>query len=166
MEIERITLPSVGVSYSFVTGDGTRLGVICHPNGARDIALYDRDDPADTRAAVALSPLEAHHLVSLLDATPVVDLMADSDADLAAVTVAQVPIPAGGDFDGRPLRSLRSDAAVVAIVRDGHLTLNPDGGWTLRYGDTLIAVGTRDAIDHLAHVVAGYVTGGMTPRKA
>lgn len=129
--------------------------MICHPNGARDLAVYDRDDPTDVRAAAALSPLEAYHLANLLAATSVIDLVPDGDADVDAVTVARVPIPAGSDYDGRPLKGLRSDAAVVAIARGGHPTLNPDGGWPLRYGDTLIAVGTRDAIDHLARVVAG-----------
>lgn len=140
--------------------------MICHPNGARDIALYDRGDPTDVRAAAALSPLEAHHLATLLAATSVIDLVPDGDADVDAVTVARVPIPAGSDYDGRPLKSLRSDAAVVAVVRDGHPTLNPDSRWALRYGDALITVGTRDAIDHLARVVAGYVTGGgATPLR-
>jgi TrkA domain protein len=158
MEIERIALPSVGVSYSFVTGDGTRLGVICHPNGARDITLYDRDDPTDACAAAALSQLEAHHLANLLGATSVIDLMPDDDADPDAVTVARLPIPAGSDYDGRSLKSLHSDAVVVAVLRDGHPLLNPDTRRTLRYGDTLITIGTRTAIDHLGRVIAGDAT--------
>ncbi|WP_157743287.1 cation:proton antiporter regulatory subunit [Micromonospora coriariae] len=77
------------------------------------------------------------------------------------------PIPAGSDYDGRPLDSLGTDAAVVAILRDGHRILNPDMRRTLRYGDTLVTVGTRTAIDHLGRVIAGYVTGGgATTRKA
>ncbi|MEV1072607.1 cation:proton antiporter regulatory subunit [Micromonospora parva] len=165
MEIERIALPGVGVSYSFVTGDGTRLAVICHPNGARDIALYDRDDPSDVRAAATLSPVAAHHLANLLAATAVIDVVPDGGADVDAVTVARVPVPAGSDYDGRPLGSLRTDAVVVAILRDGHHDLRPDARRALRYGDTLVAVGTRDAIDHLGRAVAGYVGGGVTTRQ-
>ncbi|MFE0531399.1 cation:proton antiporter regulatory subunit [Micromonospora parva] len=165
MEIERIALPGVGVSYSFVTGDGTRLGVICHPNGARDIVLYDGDDPTDVRAAAALSPLAAHHVANLLAATPVIDLVPDRGPDVEAVTVARVPVPAGSEQDGRPLGSLRTDAVVVAVLRNGHPVLRPDARWVLRYGDTLVAVGARDAIDQLGRAVAGYVSGGVTTRQ-
>ncbi|MEU7847659.1 cation:proton antiporter regulatory subunit [Micromonospora parva] len=165
MEIERIALPGVGVSYSFVTGDGTRLGVICHPNGARDIVLYDRDDPTDVRAAATLSPLAAHHVADLLAATSVIDLVPEDGPDVDAVTVARVPVPAGSDHDGRPLGSLRTDAAVVAILRDGRPVIRPDARWVLRYGDTLVAVGTHDAIDQLGRAVTGYVSGGVTTRQ-
>lgn len=135
--------------------------MICHPNGARDIALYDRDDPTEVRAAAALSPLEAHHLANLLAATSVIGLVSDGDVDVDAVTVARVPIPAGSDYDGRPLGSLGAAAVVVAVLRDGHPIVKPDTRQALRYGDTLVVVGTRDTIDHLGRVV----TGGLTTRN-
>lgn len=158
MEIERIPLPGVGVSYSFRTADGHRLGVICHAGGKRNLVLYDHDDPDSVTSVTALSELEAHHLAEVLRSTAVIDLVPDEEQDLdpAALTVARLPIPAGSGYDGRPLNSLGGDhTVVVAILRDDHAWLHPEHRRHLRYGDTLVAVGTHRAVDHLARVIAG-----------
>ncbi|MET8147879.1 cation:proton antiporter regulatory subunit [Actinoplanes sp. NPDC049668] len=161
MEIERSSLPGVGVSYSFVTRDGRRLGVICHPDGSRDLTLYDHDDPDSVGAATTLSTLEAHHLAEVLRSTAVIDLIPDGeqDPDQDTVTVARLPIPAGSGYDGRTLNSLgRQHSCVVAILRDGNPQLHPEQRWRLRHGDTLVTIGTRRAIDHLGRVLAGDTT--------
>ena len=59
-----------------------------------------------------------------------------------------VSVPAGSPLDGRTLAELRLRAttgvSVVAIVRDGALTANPDGEAMLQRGDLVAVLGTRD----------------------
>jgi CPA2 family monovalent cation:H+ antiporter-2 len=59
-----------------------------------------------------------------------------------------ISVPAGSPLDGHTLGELRLRAtigvSVVAIVRDGALTSNPDGDARLERGDLVAVLGTRD----------------------
>jgi TrkA domain protein len=49
----------------------------------------------------------------------------------------------------------RTRCSIVAIVRETEVLPAPGPADLLRSGDTLVAVGTRDGLDHLVRIVGG-----------
>lgn len=66
MQIERTPLPGVGVSYTFNTKEGQRLGVILHHGGHRELLIFDRGDRQRVDWSTTMDELAAHHLAGLL----------------------------------------------------------------------------------------------------
>ena len=68
------------------------------------------------------------------------------DEDLA-VNLAEIPVRAGGPFDGETLSACRisetSGATVLAVRRGGSFTTNPTPDFVLAAGDVLISLGTN-----------------------
>jgi TrkA domain protein len=65
MDIERTTLPGIGVRHLFATARRRRIGVISHRSGRQDLVIYSRDDP-DSAELVTLTADEAGTLARLL----------------------------------------------------------------------------------------------------
>jgi TrkA domain protein len=71
--IDETLLPGVGHRYEFTTQRGTRVGVIAHYDGRRELVVYDGRDPDEARAVVELDPDDAHVLADLLGGTEVIE---------------------------------------------------------------------------------------------
>ncbi|WP_225993997.1 hypothetical protein [Actinomadura rudentiformis] len=77
MDVERTSLPGVGLRHVFPTARGRQVGVVSHHTGRRDLVIYDKEDP-DTRVlSVALGGEEANALAELLDTGRVVERLAE-----------------------------------------------------------------------------------------
>ena len=76
--------------------------------------------------------------------------------------VTWVSVPAGSPLDGKTLGDLRlrstTGVSIVAIVRDGVLTSNPDGDAVLERGDLMAVLGTRAQADVLEQLRVGPAT--------
>lgn len=72
MDIERTTLPGIGLRHLFTTARYRRIGVISHRDGRQDLVIYSRDDP-DSAELITLTPDEAGILADLLRPARVVE---------------------------------------------------------------------------------------------
>ncbi|MGL6277937.1 MAG: cation:proton antiporter regulatory subunit [Gaiella sp.] len=150
--VDETPLPGVGVRYSFATEGGQRLGVIVHRDGHRELLVYDRRDPDACSAALTLDDEDARTLVDLLGGS---ELSGRLDVALRqtieGLTLEWIEIGDGTAAVGRPIADLglrtRTGASVVAIVRDGATITSPRGDVVLKAGDTVVLVGSREAID-------------------
>ncbi|TYB40302.1 potassium transporter TrkA [Micromonospora sp. AP08] len=69
MNIERTTLPGIGVRHTFTTGQGRRIGIVEYQVGdRRDVVHDDPDDPddPDRMVSLTLTRSEASALAALL----------------------------------------------------------------------------------------------------
>jgi len=97
-------------------------------------------------------------------------LMSQLNAVARHLDVDWVSVAAGSPLEGRTLGELRlratTGASVVAIVREGALTSNPDGNVRLERGDLVAVMGTRDQTAAFAALRLGKPGGAETAAGA
>jgi TrkA domain protein len=157
MELERTALPGVGVSYTFVTEERQRIGVVAHLSGRRELMSYDPADSGTVQHAVVLTETEARTVAHLLDLPVMVDQVADLLRGLDGVDALRIPIPAGSPYCGRRLGDTRArtrtGASIVAVVRDGRAIPSPAPDFEFRSGDEIVAVGDDAATSALRELL-------------
>ena len=157
-EVNETRLPGVGVRYDFTTADGSRVGVLVHRSGRRELLIYGREDPDACRAVLRLGPDDTHTLVDLLGGSEVNKELAAMQ-QLEGLTIDWLPIPATSPWVGRSLReaAVRSitGVSVVAVVRGEATIPAPEADFTLAADDIAVVVGPPEGIDQLVSLMSG-----------
>ncbi|AVT28369.1 potassium transporter TrkA [Plantactinospora sp. BC1] len=76
MEIERTTLPGIGVRQTFTTAQGHRIGIVEYHDGDRRDVVHDDPDDPDRMVGLTLTRDEAVALATLLGFPELVDVAA------------------------------------------------------------------------------------------
>lgn len=159
IRIEKTELPGIGVRHDVLTTAGRRISVVSHRDGERDLALYDRDDPDACRDMIEMTDDEATALADLLGGSIILSQLSGLTADTAGVFTEQLLLPATSPYLNRPLGDTRTrtrtGVSIVAIVRGSEVIPSPTPGVMLEPGDTIVAVGTREGLASLGHLLAG-----------
>jgi TrkA domain protein len=159
MDVERTSLPGIGLRHVFTTARGRQIGVVSHHTDRRDLVVYDKEDPDACVASVALSGAEANALAELLGTGRVVERLADLHRQVEGLVTEQIPITAGSPFAGRTLGDTRArtrtGASVVAVVRDGQVIASPGPDFAFRSDDIVVVVGTDEGTAAVARILAG-----------
>lgn len=159
IRIEKTELPGIGVRHDVLTSAGRRIGVISHRDGERDLALYDAEDPDACRDIIAMTDDEATALADLLGGSIILSQLSGLTADAAGVFTEHLQLPAASPYLNRPLGDTRTrtrtGVSIVAIVRGMEVIPSPTPAVVLNPGDTIIAVGTREGLASLGHLLAG-----------
>lgn len=157
MELEETRLPGIGLRHDFVTRQGRRLGVISQRSGARELVVYDPEDPDASAAVVDLTPQESEVLAELLGAAPVVERLARLREQVEGMATEGLLVQEGSPYDGQTLgdgavRS-RTGASVVAVVRGQELHPSPTPDFRFQAGDRVVVVGTEDGVRAVARLL-------------
>jgi TrkA domain protein len=157
--VERAELPGIGVRHDIVTDQGRRLSVLNLREGGRELALADEDDPDRASETISLTDDEAIALSEVLGGSLILTQLAGLREQVAGLSIEQIPLRADSPYVGRPLGDTkartRTRCSIVAIVREIEVLPAPGPADILRSGDTIVAVGTRDGLDHLVRIIAG-----------
>jgi TrkA domain protein len=157
--VERTELPGIGIRHDIVTDRGRRLSVLNLRDGGRELALADEDDPDRASETIELTDDEATALSEVLGGSLILTQLAGLREQAAGLSVEQIPVRADSPFVGRPLGDTkartRTRCSIVAIARESEILPAPGPADLFRAGDTIVAVGTRDGLDHLVRIIAG-----------
>ncbi|HEY7659305.1 MAG TPA: cation:proton antiporter regulatory subunit [Actinomycetota bacterium] len=152
--VNETPLPGIGVRYDFDAEGGTRLGVIHHRTGLRELVLYERDDPDTAHDLIRLSPEDSRTLAELLGVSQVAKELAELEADVAGLAVDRLPLDARSPFHGGTIGDTgartRTGVSIVAVLREGSAHPAPGPAFGLQGGDVLVVVGTPRGIEELA----------------
>ncbi|HEX6230621.1 MAG TPA: cation:proton antiporter regulatory subunit [Actinomycetota bacterium] len=152
--VNEVPLPGIGVRYDFVTEDGTRVGVIHHRTGEREIVLYERDDPDTSHDVLRLGAEDGRTLAELLGVSQVAKDLAELEQDVEGLAVDRLPLSPGTPFVGRTIGDTeartRTGVSIVAVLRSGGANPAPGPEFGLEAGDVLVVVGTPRGIEDLA----------------
>ena len=158
MDVERTTLPGIGLRHTFTSERGRRVAVISHRSGRRDLVIYGRADPDTATETVSLSREEADGLAELLGTSRVQERLAELGRQVEGLTSEQIPITAGSPYDGRVLGDTRArtrtGASIVAVVREGRVMASPRPDFLFRGGDVVVVVGSADGTAAVAGLLA------------
>lgn len=159
MEIKEIDLPGVGKKFAINTSGGERLTVIIHNTGHREIYNFRAGEDFPF-FALRLEDEEARKVAAILGgayfqpaATGSVEMILDQ------LSIEWVRIGANSPFAGHTITELevrkRTGASLIAILRGGTAIPNPQPDARLEAGDTVVAVGSREQMDHLLAYARG-----------
>jgi TrkA domain protein len=158
VEVEQTALPGIGLRHEFTTHSGRRIGVISHRTGRRDLVIYSKDDPDRACEAVKLNDEEADALVELLGAPRIVARLNQAHAEVEGLVSLQLPIPATSPYVNRPMGDARvrtrTNASIVAIVRNGQVYASPGPDFVLLPGDIVVVVGSAGSTAEVGDILA------------
>jgi TrkA domain protein len=156
VDVERTTLPGIGLRHTFTSARGRRVAVISHRSGRRDLVIYDRSDVDTATETVSLSRDEADGLAELLATSRVEERLAELGRQVDGLTSEQIAIMPGSPYEGRPLGDThartRTGASIVAVVRDGKVIASPRPDFRFAPGDVVVVVGTADGTAAVAEI--------------
>lgn len=155
-EIEETRLPGLGVRYEFRTARGSRLGVVHHRTGRRELLVYDPEDPDTCRDVVALDEEDSRTLAELLGASRVAEQV-ERLQQVEGLAIDWLPIPAETPFAGKMIGDTRArnetGVSIVAVLRGDRAFPAPGPDFGLEPGDTILVVGTPRGIEELAVIL-------------
>ncbi|MCT7356577.1 cation:proton antiporter regulatory subunit [Streptomyces sp. 15-116A] len=159
MDVNEVLLPGVGARYEFVNHEGDRIGVVAQRSGEFELVVYPGDDPDEARPVFRLTGEEADTLAEILGAPRIAERFADLTREVPGLNAGQVEVRPGSPFVGRALGETRActrtGASIVAVVRGEDVIASPGQAQTLRAGDTLVVIGTREGIAGVQRIVQG-----------
>lgn len=158
MQVEKTTLPGIGVSQRFTTAGGQHAGLIAYPDGRRDLVIYHPRDPDTAAYTLALERTEAQVLAGLLEAVVTVQHLADLERHLPGLTVVRIPIGPGAPADGRAWRAVDLGGqalSLLAVVRGDETIPAPGDDFVLAAGDEAVVAGADAAVSVAADALGG-----------
>ena len=155
-EVDETRLPGLGIRYDFQTARGSRLGVVHHRTGRRELLIYDQEDPDTCRDVIALDEDDSRTLAELLGASRVAEQI-DHIQQVEGLAIDWLPIPTGTAYAGKTIGDTRArtrtGTSIVAVLRDGRAHPAPGPEFRLEPDDTLLVVGTPRGIEQLAVIL-------------
>lgn len=160
MDIYENDLPGVGKKHEIGLGDGSRLVIVTHNTGKREIFLRP-DESADSEKLFELSdrlartvgtvlegayfqPIESESVETALGEDTLLEWFAvDDDSPLAGETLESAHV-------GR-----RTGVSIIAIQREDETIGGPGPDEEIRAGDTLVVIGDRNDCETFEELLSG-----------
>jgi TrkA domain protein len=156
-DVEERELPGIGRRYDLGDVDGTRISVVIHHSGRRDLYLLTRGE--DEPTVVSFTDGQARKLGAILGGAyfqPAV--VAEIEAVIGGLLIDWVTLEEDSPGTGRSIADLeirrRTRMTVAAILRGHTPIVAPDPSEVLQAGDRLVVVGRREDLAGFdSHVV-------------
>ena len=156
-EVREVELPGVGVRHEFTTEDGSRVGVVSHRSGRREIYLADPEDPDRFKLALSVSEEDARTLAEILGASRVAVELAELQQKIEGLAIDWLPVRADSPFAHRPIGAgrvrTRTGVSIVAVLRGDEAIPAPGPDVQVRPGDYLVVVGTPRGIEEVVELL-------------
>jgi TrkA domain protein len=153
-------LPGVGKKHEVELDDGSRLVVVTHNTGKREV--YRRPDAdADSERLFELSDQLARQVGTILEGAYFQPIQSrDIETMLGGDTVLEwVTVDENSEFTGRTLAESdirgKTGVSVIAIQRADRTIANPGADTRLEAGDTLVALGPRESCRSFRREIGG-----------
>ncbi len=149
-EIEETSLPGVGLRLDFTAEDGSRIGVVHHRTGRRDLFVCTAEDPDVAVVSLNLSDEDSHALSEALGGSTVIENLMDLQQRIEGLAIDWLTVDEGTPYAGKTIGDARirtrTGVSVVAVIRgdQGHPAPGPD--FRVEAADTLVVVGTTEGI--------------------
>lgn len=159
-ELRETRLPGVGTKYSLETGHGSRLAVIQHVDGLREIYVFRHSHDDEPSAVIQLEDDEARQLGAVLGgAYERPKIVEDLEMVLGELAIEWVPVPDRSPAIGKTLAECgfraKTGITVIAILRQPEPVVGAQPTDVIERGDTLVCVGKLGQYPAFRRVLAG-----------
>ena len=147
LELKETRLPGVGVKWSLTTARGSRVTVIQHNDGEREVYVHRRARDEDPAVVLELHDDEARQLGALLGgAYERPRIVEELEMALGEFQIEWIKVPPGSWANGRSLaevalRKRTGGVTVVAILRESESIAGAQPEDVILEGDTIVVVG-------------------------
>ena len=146
IELKQTRLPGVGVKYSFTSARGSRIAVIQHVDGMREVYVFSRTEEDEPQAVIQLEDDEARQLGAVLGgAYERPKIVEDLEMAFGELAIEWVPVPEGSPAIGKTLAQCafraRTGITIIAILREPEPVTGAQPTDVIESGDTLVTVG-------------------------
>lgn len=139
-------MPGVGVKYTFTTLSGSRVTVIQHNDGDREVYVHARNGDEDPAVVLELADGEARQLGAVLGG--VVErprIVEELELALGQLKIEWIPVPDESWVFGRTIGDCgfrkQTGITVIAILRDPEPIAGAQAEDVIQRGDVLVVVG-------------------------
>lgn len=149
-KIEETSLPGVGMRHDFTAEDGSRIGVVHHRTGRRELFVCSSDDPDAVTVSLNLSDDDSHALSEALGGSTVIENLASLQQQVEGLAIDWLTVDSGTPYAGKTIGDARirtrTGVSVVAVIRDEQAFPAPGPEFMVDAEDTLVVVGTPEGI--------------------
>lgn len=154
MKVKTSDLPGIGKSYAIETSEGSRIVIILHHQGHREIFYFQDPDQDEPDSSFSLNDEEARQISTILlgvDYQPVtedrIELL------LKSVRIDWFKVEAGSFLAEKTILQAQirthTGTTIIAIQRGKNMIGSPDIHEKILPGDTLMCIGTREQTQKL-----------------
>jgi TrkA domain protein len=156
--IEETSLPGVGIRHEFTAEDGSRVGVIHHRSGRRELFVCAPSDPDAVVMSLNLSDEEGHALAEALGGSTVITNLEDLQQRVEGLVIDWLKVGKGTPYAGKTIGDARirtrTGVSVVAVLRGEKTFAAPEPVFQIEAGDTLVVVGTAEGIKNVEEILS------------
>jgi TrkA domain protein len=159
VELKETRLPGVGVKWSMTAASGSRVTVIQHNDGDREVYVHRRARDEDPAVVLELHDDEARQLGALLGgAYERPKIVEDLEMALGEFQIEWIKVPAGSWVHGRTLAECglrrRTGVTVIAILRESESIAGAQPDDIILEGDTIVVVGKAGQFSNVKRLLA------------
>ena len=127
-ELKETRLPGVGTKFTFTTGYGSRVAVIQHLDGSRELYVFRHTDDEEPAAVLHLEDDEARQLGAVLGgAYERPKIVEELEMALGELAIEWVEVPAGSPAIGKTLAECAFRARTGITIIGNYLSFNAEG---------------------------------------
>ena len=146
LELKETRLPGVGVKWTMTPSAGSRITVIQHNDGDREVYIHRRGGDEEPTAVLELHDDEARQLGALLGgAYERPKIVEELEMAIGELAIEWIPVPAGSPAVGHTLADAafrqRTGITIIAILREPEPVTGAQPDDVIADGDTLVTVG-------------------------
>jgi TrkA domain protein len=139
------------VMHEFTSQSGSRVGVVTHRSGRKEIIIGDREDPDASRSVLDLGGEDARTLAELLGGSRVTEALAELQQRVEGLAIDWLPLRADSPYVGKTIADAqvrsRTGVSIVAVLRGEQPFAAPEPNFQFESGDYLVVVGTAKGIE-------------------
>ena len=145
-ELRETRLPGVGTKFTFTTDHGSRVAVIQHLDGSRELYVFRHAGDEEPTAVLQLEDDESRQLGAVLGgAYERPKIVEELEMALGELAIEWVPVPSGSPAIGKSLAECgfraRTGITIIAILREPEPVTGAQPDDIIADGDTLVTVG-------------------------
>ena len=145
-ELRETRLPGVGTKFTFTTDHGSRVAVIQHLDGSRELYVFRHSGDEEPTAVLQLEDDESRQLGAILGgAYERPKIVEELEMALGEFQIEWIRVPNDSWVNGRTLADCgfrkRTGVTVIAILRESESIAGAQPDDVILDGDTLVVVG-------------------------
>ncbi|MFL6028770.1 MAG: cation:proton antiporter regulatory subunit [Gaiellaceae bacterium] len=160
IDLQETRLPGVGSKFTLRLDTGSRLAIILHNDGKRELYFFRRGDDDEPRAVIELDDDEARQLGAVIGgAYERPQIVEDLEMALGELHIEWVAVPDDSPWIGKTLAEAgfraKAGITVIAILRQPEPITGAQPNDTIERGDTLVTVGKAGQYSAFRRLLAG-----------
>jgi TrkA domain protein len=143
--------------HEFTAEDGSRVGVIHHNSGRRELFVCSPEDPDAVALSLSLSDEESHALSDALGGSTLIENLQDLEQQIEGLSIDWLKVEKDTPYADRTVGEARirtrTGVSVVAVIRGEVAHPAPGPEFHIESDDTLVVVGTSEGLKAVVEIL-------------